>query len=276
MRRMVQRRIESKEPCSSSRFLVTTLVQCALRTYFWVSFAILAELLPAPVGALGTVVVCASSLYRYRLWGSSPGRTVRARAEVRLRPMHGKWTWFCGALAAFMAFDIGFTLLWFRLVPPSSTPALNPTKVSVVTLCLVGPVVEEAIFRGWLLRQLERRFTRGHASVVASLAFALLHLQLTGIPVRFFVGLGAALALYATRSLWSAVLIHMAHNAFVVTAATSDVEKRFGEAGWLSMAIAVVGGLVGLATANWVWRRKPRRLTGMFPTSRPVSSGGPL
>ena len=95
-------------------------------------------------------------------------------------------------------------------------PALVLFAVIVVT---VAPVAEELLFRGALLRVLQRRMTPAWAVFVSALAFAAVHPLLSpsigsviAIPGLFALGLLSAALAIRTGNLSASILLHAGFN----------------------------------------------------------------
>ena len=95
-------------------------------------------------------------------------------------------------------------------------PALVLFAVIVVT---VAPVAEELLFRGALLRALQRRMTPAWAASVSALAFAAVHPLLSpsigsviAIPGLFALGLLSAALAIRTGNLSASILLHAGFN----------------------------------------------------------------
>jgi len=102
-----------------------------------------------------------------------------------------------------------------------SSPPEMPTDLSgivslVVTSTIVAPIVEEIVFRGFVLRALRERFGRRGGIVLSALIFAVLHFQ-PWYTVSLFFG-GAALAIVAewSDSIWPSVWMHATWNSALV------------------------------------------------------------
>ena len=89
-----------------------------------------------------------------------------------------------------------------------------PVRLYLLLAYAVLPAIcEEFVFRGILCHEYERGgVTR--AIIFSSLFFALLHFNITNLPVYLFSGLILAMTLYATRSLFGAMLAHFLYNIF--------------------------------------------------------------
>lgn len=105
-----------------------------------------------------------------------------------------------------------------------------------VLLVLVGPLVEEVLFRGVIFRALRSRFGFWLAALIASVLFALIHVPdsggLEGVGPRLLTGMIFCGLFERTGSLLPAVAVHMALNAI--------------ELGSVSVAAAVAFGLLGV------------------------------
>jgi len=80
---------------------------------------------------------------------------------------------------------------------------------------ILGPILEEIIFRGAILRSLER-FGQNFAIVVSSLMFGLYHLALFQGVFAFFIGLILAYCAIKFSIKW-AMLLHMINNGFAMS-----------------------------------------------------------
>ncbi len=89
-----------------------------------------------------------------------------------------------------------------------------PTRLYLILAYAVLPAIcEEFVYRGILCHEYERGGV-ARAVVVSSVFFALLHFHAAGLPVYLFSGVILALTLYATRSLFGAMLAHFLYNIF--------------------------------------------------------------
>jgi membrane protease YdiL (CAAX protease family) len=81
----------------------------------------------------------------------------------------------------------------------------------LVLAALVGPVLEEVLFRAGILRGLLAAIDERAAVVVSALLFALVHDGASQPPV-FVIGLLLGLLYARTRSLWPCAIAHVAFN----------------------------------------------------------------
>jgi membrane protease YdiL (CAAX protease family) len=89
-------------------------------------------------------------------------------------------------------------------------------------LCVVTPVLEELIFRGFAYAGLRRRFTPAGAAVISAAVFTAIHVDAPafGQLILFAIGILLANLYERERTLWPCIAAHAIHNTlfFVVTA----------------------------------------------------------
>ncbi|MDR2957481.1 MAG: CPBP family intramembrane metalloprotease [Coriobacteriales bacterium] len=122
---------------------------------------------------------------------------------------------------------------------------LNPA--GYLYIVLIGPIVEEIMFRGGLMRSLER-FGVNFSIVVSSLLFGMYHVFIYQACFAFF--LGVIMAYTAQRfSLKWAILLHMLNNGYsVVMSSFSEASETlvivFGVAVLVLYVSAIVGSII--------------------------------
>lgn len=87
--------------------------------------------------------------------------------------------------------------------------------LNAVVTALLGPLVEEFLFRGigfYLLAQ----FGQLAAIVVTSIAFALTHGIAVGLPIFFIIGVGLGFIRSRTESIYPALLLHAGFNGIAL------------------------------------------------------------
>ena len=90
--------------------------------------------------------------------------------------------------------------------------------VNAAVVALVGPVVEELLFRGLGYSLVAAIFGVGAAVIVTSLAFAGAHGLLEGLPILFAFGVAVALLRRATASVYPGIVLHCVFNGIALAA----------------------------------------------------------
>ena len=101
---------------------------------------------------------------------------------------------------------------------------LNP--LGILGVCLIGPLAEEAIFRGAILRRLlEKKWNPWIAIVISAIIFAIVHGNfeqgLTAIIMGCFMGW----IYYRTRSIMPCFLVHAVNNTTATVIALTMSES---------------------------------------------------
>ncbi|MHB1342186.1 MAG: CPBP family glutamic-type intramembrane protease [Coriobacteriia bacterium] len=90
--------------------------------------------------------------------------------------------------------------------------------LAALMIVLVGPFVEECVFRGALLRGLEARIGAWPAIVVQALLFAAFHRSWWLLVPMTVLGVALGWLAHERRSLWPAIGLHAAYNAITIAA----------------------------------------------------------
>lgn len=91
--------------------------------------------------------------------------------------------------------------------------------LAVVLVVVVGPVVEEAVFRGALLEGLTAKWGVWTALFVQAALFAAFHRSLWLLVPTFVLGLVLGWLAHERESLWPPIALHALYNAITVAAA---------------------------------------------------------
>ncbi len=112
-----------------------------------------------------------------------------------------------------------FTAFGLEVPGPDFALPEDPSAKTLILLyaCLLGPLLEEILFRGFILRRL-RRHSPIFAVVMSSILFAMFHMNLLQFCTPVILGIFLSLLTLSTRSIWPAVLGHILNNclAFAV------------------------------------------------------------
>lgn len=229
-------------------------------------------LVPQPWGIGLGLLLFGWLLRRFFLRRGQAGE-VRRWVTLRLRPLGGApLAWTLAAIPVLLVLASALEHLYLSLIPvplDSLNPfaELNQTPLQRLAITLlavsVAPILEEFFFRGVIQRTLERRWPPDRAIGVAAALFAAVHFIPWIFPVHLFLGLAFGFAVYATRSIWSGVLLHAANNSLAVLGmgATDELGPRptVWETGpdadwWTALQILIVTGGIAAWIARRLWR----------------------
>jgi CAAX protease family protein len=135
---------------------------------------------------------------------------------------------------------------------------LLTTALDILTLVVIGPIVEEILFRGFLLNRWWEKYGLERAIIASSVAFGIMHIEFIGGTI---FGLVLSRLYVKTRSLIGPILIHMSNNAIVVlfgaadammTGKSSEFNLAEFQSGWW---MAPIGLTIGLPWLRWFYVR---------------------
>lgn len=107
-------------------------------------------------------------------------------------------------------------LSWVPDVLEQQFNALQSGWLGIVAITLLGPVLEELLFRGGVTKALLERYSPRKAIFLSALLFGIFHLNPAQVVAAFFGGLLLAWVYYRTRSLIPCILIHIVNNSLSV------------------------------------------------------------
>lgn len=244
------------------------------------------------------VPLTAALVWLWWQWVSGKGwprRTAQARRDSLRARSIPEDLWGTAIVAGILGIVTSLLILRvtrpFASLPEQAVPQ-DLSQLPVVTLLLlnltgaaVAGIVEEASFRGYMQRPIERRHGAVIAIAVSSLLFGLAHFTHQGFLtlMPFYVAIGATYGTmaYLTNSILPGMILHAAGDAmggFMVLASGRQVSSQpipvpaggsgFDAAFWIS-CVALVG--VGAATV-WVFAGLAREAGLHISSSVPETS----
>ena len=86
----------------------------------------------------------------------------------------------------------------------------------LLTMAVTPAICEEIVFRGYIQRQLERSMGVIGGIVITGIIFGFFHLRLTQALPLAAIGIYLAYLTWRTGSIWPAIVVHFANNAFTI------------------------------------------------------------
>lgn len=218
------------------------------------------------------------------LFAHMGGRTVRA-AQLGLRRARTGWLKSGLLLAAALMSFLIFSLVWAALLNSSTkeklleqlgtNEAASLLVLSAALTCVMAPICEEILFRGFIFSVLRKWRGTWSAALLTGVAFGAVHLG--SAPAVDLVPLGAlgfALCLLyrATGSIYPCIVAHSVNNSI----AFASLE------GWLAWqglvligaALAILGLLAVLIGRLGLTAEPPEALLEASPESQAVAPAG--
>jgi membrane protease YdiL (CAAX protease family) len=137
---------------------------------------------------------------------------------VRLPPLLASAGFVLAYLAWMLASD---ALIHWRgpwdFMPWQQAPVIA-SALRVLAVCILGPTVEEFIFRGMLFSWLKERIHIAFVILLTAVSWALLHWSYSWpvIAVIAIDGILLGLARWRTRSVFTPVAMHMLYNLYAI------------------------------------------------------------
>lgn len=123
------------------------------------------------------------------------------------------------AILLYFLLDKGLDPVFERIFPASeesyqeSLQTLSKAPViSLFQVCILAPIIEEILMRGYLLHGLSSSYGSVIALLVSSLLFALLHFNMVQTLSAFICGIILGLLYLQTGSIFCCILTHAGYN----------------------------------------------------------------
>lgn len=159
----------------------------------------------------------------------APYLIARRRTNLKILGLERLLSWTDLALAplTFIAYALVLTFITYLLVTfipafPAdqaqnvgfrSVSGQHEYAIAFLMLVVVGPIAEEALFRGYLYGKLRNHVPLYAAMIATSLLFALAHGQWNVAVDTFILSLFLCGLREITGSIWAGVVVHMLKNA---------------------------------------------------------------
>jgi membrane protease YdiL (CAAX protease family) len=243
--------------------LVRQLIAAFGKLLLWAGAAALYTYMPPIAGIPWLIVVLSVFWYVVIRRGSASSRY---RVPIVTALPRTPW-WVLGStMGAAVPFYVAFQTYYFRLMPPrpvATTAFDSYTRqplgwmATFVASVLVLPVIEETVFRGWVLRSIERRAGTAAALALSATIFSAFHLELWAAPFHMVSGLLFGLVALRTNSVGAAMLVHMVANA---TEKTMSALAGPSPASWpdvlaipaAAQPLLAIGAVAALIAALWL------------------------
>src|SRR5690625_3281023 len=155
---------------------------------------------------------------------------------------------FLAYLAQFVAASIEMFVL--NIEPGSENTAdimnvINASTIFLLIPAIFAPILEELLFRKIIFGSLYKRINFFWAAILSSLAFGVIHLDLTHLLIYTGMGLVFSYLYVKTKTIIVPILVHMGMNTItVLMQLTVDIEELERMQNELSSIINFIGGLL--------------------------------
>jgi membrane protease YdiL (CAAX protease family) len=143
-----------------------------------------------------------------------------------------RWTWghTIAAAIGLSIFTLTANAIYSRVVLQNKDSQAQTTAIvkglgspgakviGFLAIVVIGPIVEELLFRGYLQTALAKRMKPWLAIVLASGAFAAIHLQSAAFPMLALIGGVFGYLFHRTGSLRVSMVLHMLNNGLAFAA----------------------------------------------------------
>ncbi|KPU45413.1 CAAX amino terminal protease self- immunity [Oxobacter pfennigii] len=131
----------------------------------------------------------------------------------------------------------------------------------ILSIVFLGPIFEEVLFRGIILRGLLLNYSVRKALIISSVLFGLIHLNPVQSLTATVSGLMLGWVFIKTGSLWMSILVHILNNGF--TTIITRLLMVYLNAD-VSILWILIPGFILAPTALYLLRKKPHGIGYLF------------
>ncbi|EJR56661.1 hypothetical protein IIM_00593 [Bacillus cereus VD107] len=140
-----------------------------------------------------------------------------------------------------------------------NTSNIYMTIFSFISACILAPIMEEVIFRGFFLQRMAYKWGIKRAVIISSLIFGLGHFDVIG---AFMFGVIMCLLYIKTKNIWTNIAVHAVNNLIATSMqfiggdgsdAISIKELQAQSNLWMGIILAIIGllWLIPFIWKNW-------------------------
>ena len=118
--------------------------------------------------------------------------------------------------SGFVVSSLMSLLDWIPNIMEQSFDILQSGWGGLLAIAIVGPVLEELLFRGALTKALLQQYNPTKASLISALLFGAFHINPAQILPAFLIGILLAWTYYKTGSLIPCIFMHILNNSLSV------------------------------------------------------------
>jgi hypothetical protein len=132
---------------------------------------------------------------------------------------------------------------WIPDIMEQTFDNILSTPLGIFSIAVVGPVVEELLFRRAVTDALLKKFSEWRAIIVSALIFGLFHINPAQIIPAFLMGILFAWIYCRTRSLIPTIVVHILSNSLSVYFLTrqdpiEDITQLFSSGSTIALTLA--------------------------------------
>jgi len=148
-------------------------------------------------------------------------------------------------------------LTWLPNFAEQTFDILESGWLGIICIALLGPILEELLFRGAITKVLLKKYNPTKAIVLSALIFGVFHLNPAQIVTAFLIGLLLGWIYYKTASLIPCILVHVINNSLsvYVNLKYPDIENTSDLFSGNTYAIVIFAAVFIFAGTFWIMNK---------------------
>jgi len=158
--------------------------------------------------------------------------------------------------------------LIYIIIPGSASFQVNVIEIitrniwaATILMVIIGPFMEECLFRGLILRGFLNRYRITKAIMLSALIFGAFHLNIFQFFSAFLLGIFYAWLFMKTRSLLLCIFGHVMHNVLIIVVLLHPQISVYAEPTWLGPLWLYILGILLTGLGIWLLIRMFKKQT---------------
>ena len=102
-------------------------------------------------------------------------------------------------------------MIIFKIIPPTDKDLL-PIHIAILSSGIIGPILEEILFRYILLNKLKDFNSNRNALIISTIIFAIVHINIVKVIYALILGIVLNIVYHKTNNLKASIIIHISAN----------------------------------------------------------------
>ena len=149
--------------------------------------------------------------------------------------------------------------------------SMGNNPIGALCICLIGPILEEVVFRGAILRRLlETSWKPWVAILVSAIIFAIAHGNLVQGGAALVLGCAMGCVYYYTRSLWPCIFIHVLNNTTSTVLSWTLAGTPYEDIGAIPIGANVILAVAGVVLIYFAVQKIAKMTQNRTPLPPPI------
>lgn len=205
------------------------------------------------------LAICIAQIITYLILAKKLYKKYDLDLKLNFNINYKLYIWILFLWIGFMlTYDNTLGIMINKLAPDSwineaMADEINYPISAFLGICIIAPIFEEVICRGYVLQRLSMKYSKNTAIVLSAIFFGTIHMNVVQAPNAFAIGLVFGAIYLRTNSLIPCIFLHFINNTFCYISGYFPIydDNSFSY-------IKLASGIIILAICGYIYFRKKK------------------